>query len=93
MAVKEKGSGGEWDFKGDEAQQAPDDVKACLSKHEAITFRPKTEDANSFVNNEQHVHIRHRHEHLAMRRQLLKKLREISGLTTAALSESPRTDP
>ena len=51
-----------WDFRSQEAQKAPDDVKACLSKHEAITFRPADGGAN-------------RHEHAAMVKQLLEKLR------------------
>ena len=51
-----------WRFDSDEKQLAPDEIKECLNKHEAITFRPETSGAN-------------RHEHGAMIKQLLKKLR------------------
>lgn len=51
-----------WRFDSDEKQKAPNEVKACLNKHEAIAYRHETSGAN-------------RHEHPAMMKQLLKKLR------------------
>jgi hypothetical protein len=42
-----------WRFDSDEKQKAPNEVKACLNKHEAIAYRHETSGAN-------------RHEHPAM---------------------------
>jgi serine/threonine protein kinase len=53
-----------WNFRGPEATEAPQDVQACLSSHEAIVFRPRTNDEAGDC-----------HEHPAMMKQLLLKLR------------------
>ena len=53
-----------WDFHSPEATQAPSDVRACLSSHEAIMYRPLTNGDGGDC-----------YEHRAMMKQLLQKLR------------------
>ena len=53
-----------WDFRGSEAMEAPSDVRACLNSHEALIFRPPTDSDSGDC-----------HEHPAMMKQLLQKLR------------------